>query len=510
LSVKRAEPPVVRGSGPAGATDAGRARPEPAAADLTDGDDPCYWSAGRVAAAIRKRQISAREYLDALLTRIERHNAELRLVVTVDDRARAWAWASDQATVRGEDVGPLHGVAMTVKDSLSTGGLRTTAGSADLASYVPRSDAAAVAALRRAGAVIFGKTNLAELCADVQSSNAVFGAARNPWHPQYTTGGSSGGSAGAVAAGFSPLELGSDIAGSIRIPAANCGVLGHKPSYGVVPMQGHIPPYHPVQPDIAVLGPLGRSVNDLELALDITAGPSQWDSLGWRLRLPPSRVIRRVAVWPDDPGCPVDGEVRDAVHAAARLLSDAGITVDERPPPGVGLEASGLVARRLLAEAALTRDSPAAEPGGPGAPRAGGALGAEFAAQPYSDWVQARTQRARLRARWAKFFRGYDAVLLPVSASLAIRHDARPMAQRRITVNGQDRPYWDQISWACLTGICYLPSTVVPVRLDSRGLPIGVAAAGPYLEDNTTLEVARILLGLLPGIGHPSLTGPSR
>jgi amidase len=397
-------------------------------------------------------------------------------------------------------------VAMTVKDSLSTRGLRTTAGSADLASYVPRTDAAAATALRRAGAIIAGKTNLAELCADVQSHNDVFGRARNPWHPGYTPGGSSGGSAGAVAAGFSPLELGSDVAGSIRIPAANCGVVGHKSSFGVIPMTGHIPPYHPVQPDLAVLGPIGRCVRDLETALGIMAGPNRWDSVGWRLRLPPPRALRRVAVWPDDPYCPVDHEVRAAVYTAARVLADAGIAVDERPPPGIGLEASDLVARRLLAEVSLARHSPAAGPGaGAGGGRADAGLGAEFAGQRYSDWVQAQVQRARLRARWEKFFVDYDVVLLPVAVSPPIPHDTRPMAERRITVNGVDRPYWDQISWACLTGICYLPSTVVPVRRDSRGLPIGVAVAGPYLEDRTTLEAARILLDLLPGIGHPNL-----
>jgi amidase len=476
----------------------------------TLGEELCFWPAWQVALAIRERRLSAREYLDALLARIERHNAGLRLVVTLDDRARSWARSADDATVHGRDSGPLHGVAMTVKDSLATEGLRTTAGSADLAWYVPRRDAEAVGALRRAGAIIFGKTNLAEHSADVQSRNGVFGQACNPWQPEYTTGGSSGGSAGAVAAGFSPLELGSDLAGSIRIPAADCGVLGHKPSFGIVPMTGHIPPYHPADPDLAVVGPIGRCTRDLELALDTVAAPSPWDSPAWRVRLPPARPVRRVAAWFDDPHCSVDDEVRNALHAAAGLLAGAGVVVHELAPPGIGLAASDLVARRLLATAALARQAPTHAPARAGSQAAGAGLGEEFVGQSYADWAQAHTQRTRLRVRWARFFTDYDAILLPVAPNRTIQHDHRPMAERRVIVNGTERPYWDQIAWACLTGVCYLPSTVLPVRLDSRGLPIGIAVAGPYLGDRTTLAAARVLTELLPPLGYPQLSPPGR
>ncbi|MFI8423903.1 amidase [Streptomyces sp. NPDC085479] len=230
-------------------------------------DDLCWWPAWQVAEAIAARHLSAREYLQTLLTRRERLEPGLGLIVSIDERAWERAAAADAATVRGVSWGPLHGVAMTVKDSLRTAGLRTTAGSPRLAPFVPKEDATTVAALRRAGAVIFGKTNLAENCGDVQSTNPVFGPARNPWDPSFSTGGSSGGSAGAVAAGMSPLDLGSDIAGSIRIPAAHCGAIGHKPSYGLVPLAGHVPPYQPVVPDLVVVGPLGRDVRDVRSTL---------------------------------------------------------------------------------------------------------------------------------------------------------------------------------------------------------------------------------------------------
>ncbi|MFY1583578.1 amidase family protein [Micromonospora sp. WMMD734] len=473
------------------------------------GPDPCWWSARQVADAIAARRISARECLDAQLARIDRHNAGLGLVVTIDERARERARQADEATARGERWGPLHGVAVTIKDCLATAGLRTTGGLADLRTYQPREDATAVAALRAAGVVVFGKTNVPTGSGDLQSYNELFGVARNPWHPGYTTSGSSGGAAGAVAAGFTPLELGSDVAGSIRVPAGVCGVFGHKPSYRAVPMVGHVPPYpfKPREADIAVVGPIARTVEDLETALTAIAVAHPWDAAAWRLSLPPPRPVRRVAAWFDDPYCPVDTEVRAALRDAADRLADSGVVVEEARPSGVRLAGSDGVFRRLLASVAMPEHS--AEDvdeiaAGRRAPSA--VLGGEHVAQRYRDWVEADDQRNRLRARWRQFFAGYDAILLPVAPNLAARHDHRPFGERTVTVDGVIRPYWDQIVWAGLTGVSYLPSTVVPVRRDSRGLPIGIAVAGDYLQDRTTLAVARRLAAVLPPIGHPELT----
>ncbi|MEH1166516.1 amidase family protein [Micromonospora sp. CPCC 205539] len=461
-------------------------------------DELCWWSAGRVAAAVAARTLSAREYLDVLLARIERYNAPLGLVTTLDERAYEWARRADEAVVRGDRLGPLHGVAMTVKDSLATGGLRTTGGVPVLSGFVPREDGAAVAGLRRAGAIVFGKTNLAAASADIQSYNDVFGTARNPWHPDHSTSGSSGGGAGAVASGFTPVELGSDVAGSIRLPASACGVFGHKPSFGIVPMHGHIPPmpFKQTTVDLAVTGPLARTVDDLETVLRATVGPHPWDQPAWQVSLPPAQPVRRIAAWVDDPYCPVDAEVAVALQTAVDAFCRAGIAVEPARPPGVRLAESDQVFRQLLAGFAASTG-----PAGGNAAR----LGGELADRPLNDWFHADAQRQRLRQHWRQFFSRYDAILLPVAPNLAIRHDHRPIAARQITVDAQERPYWQQTVWAGLTGVVYLPSTVVPVRLDTRGLPVGVAIAGPYLGDLTTLAAARLLAEHLDPIGTPPL-----
>lgn len=477
-----------------------------------DDGRPCWWPASKVAAEIAAKRLSAREFLDGQRDRIAELDPALGLVVTMDERADAAALAADEAVARGAPLGPLHGVAITVKDSLSTEGLRTTCGSPDFLDNVPGEDAQAVAALRQAGAIIFGKTNLPEYAADVQTDGPLFGPARNPWHSGYTTGGSSGGSAGAVAAGFSPVELGSDVAGSIRIPAAHCGVFGHKPSYGIVSMHGHVPfPRKYTAPDMSVIGPLSRSVPDLALLLDIIAGPGPLDRSAWRLELPGPRPLRRVAAWFDDPYCPVDHELRAALTDAAAALAGDGVQVDIGSPTQLGLDLdfrqSDGVFRRMLAAAASGGYPPdLIEDIATGRRPAGAELGAEFVAQRHRDWLAASERRAHLRQRWAEFFCRYDGILLPVAPNRVCRHDPRPFAERSIVVNGERRPYWDQIVWAGLTGVSYLPSTVVPIGLDHRGLPMGLAVAGPFLEDRTTLSLAGRLARLLPALPPPPLT----
>lgn len=481
------------------------------AASAVDADEPWWWSAGRVATEIAARRLSAREYLNLLRDRISRYDGDLGLVVTLDERADRAALAADAAVVRGEPLGPLHGVAMTVKDSLSTASLRTTGGTPDLADHVPAQDAPTVAALRAAGAIVFGKTNLPEYAADVQTDGALFGRAANPWAPDRTTGGSSGGAAGAVAAGFTPAELGSDVAGSIRIPAAHCGVAGHKPTFGIVTMHGHVPPFpHKLAtPDMSVVGPLARSVADLRLLLDVVAGPDPWNGTAWRLRLPPARPIRRVAAWFDDPYCPVERSVVAALSRAAAALSDDGVPVDVGSAAELGLEvdlaASDEVFHRLLT-AVAGYSMGAIEDIRSGRRAVGAELGATYVTQLHRSWLDATERRAQLRLRWHEFFTRYDALLLPVAPTVAGRHDDRPFADRSIEVDGLRRPYWDQIVWAGLTGVSYLPSTVIPVGRDGAGLPIGLAVAGPYLEDRTTLAVAQRIAGLLPPLPRPVLS----
>jgi amidase len=304
-----------------------------------------YLSAIAIAKKIRDREISSREALDYFLARIAALDKPINSVVTIDaERARADADAADAAIARGELHGPLHGVPMTVKDSFQTGGLCTTSGAPELADYIPQEDAWPVKRLREAGAIIFGKTNLPIYAGDLQSYNAVFGTTNNPYDLSRTPGGSSGGSAAALACGFTPLELGSDIGGSIRLPSHMSGVAGHKPSYGIVPSHGQIPgpPGTLTLADLAVAGPIARSVEDLKLALGIMAGPNRWDGPAWRLQLPPPRHHMlneyRVAAWLDDPACPVEMESRGMLEKAAQALAMAGVTVNYEARPAFTLE----------------------------------------------------------------------------------------------------------------------------------------------------------------------------
>ncbi|MFC5833570.1 amidase family protein [Nonomuraea insulae] len=466
-----------------------------------------WWPAHRVAAAIAARELSAREYLDAQLARIERHDTGVSLVATLDERAWKMAEKADEAVVRGAPLGPLHGVAMTVKDCWATRGLRTTGGLELLRDYLPREDAVAVARLRAAGAIVFGKSNVPAGAGDLQAYNALFGVSRNPWNPDFSTSGSSGGAAGAVAAGFTPVELGSDIAGSIRLPAAACGVFGHKPSYGVVSLHGHVPPYpwkHTVA-DLAVGGPIARCAEDLEVLLTAMAGPHPWDERAWRVSLPAARPVTRVATWFDDPYCQVDDEIRDALEQAAALLGETGVTVEHARPLGISLRKSDEIFRRLLAAAAVANyTEDAVEAIAAGGLTTDGELGGEFAAQRFWHWSRANEERARLRTRWRQFFTHYDAILLPVTANQVIKHDHRPLGERTVVVNGRHRPYWDQLVWPGLTSVSYLPSTVVPLRLDSHGLPVGIAIATDYLDDLTALALARRLTEIVPPLGVPA------
>lgn len=279
-------------------------------------DTPIHWmSATTIAQAIASDELRSVDVLEHLVERVRRLDGPVNAVVHWDlDRARADAAAADRAAAQarreGAALGPLHGVPMTVKDSFQTAGCVTTSGSPDLAHFVPDVDAWPVARLREAGAVVFAKTNLPLFADDIQTFNDVYGTTNNPHALDRTPGGSSGGSAAAVAMGFTPIELGSDIGGSIRVPAHYSGVMGHKPSYGIVPGHGQIPgmPGTLSQADLAVVGPLARTVDDLEAALDVLAGPDRWDVPAWKLELPPPRAVEladlRIAAWLDDPRCP--------------------------------------------------------------------------------------------------------------------------------------------------------------------------------------------------------------
>src|SRR3954453_128663 len=268
-------------------------------------------TATELGAAIKDQEVSSRELLATFLDRIERLNGPVNAVVTLAvERAQAQAAAADEATARGDELGPLHGLPITIKDAIETEGIRSTGGAVELTDHVPAADAPAVAKLRAAGAVVFGKTNLPRWSGDLQSYNEIFGTTNNPWDTSRIPGGSSGGPAAAVAAGFTAFELGTDIGGSVRIPSHCCGTFGLKPSYGVVPQRGYLDSVGggTTDADINVFGPMARSAGDLDLLLSVLAGPVPADDVAWRIELPPSDVTAlrdaRIAVWLDDPANP--------------------------------------------------------------------------------------------------------------------------------------------------------------------------------------------------------------
>jgi len=484
-------------------------------------DDLGFRGAFELVNAILRREVSSRELVDHYLSRIAQFNPKLNAIVTLDaEGARKRAAAADEALARGESWGALHGLPITVKDLFETAGIRTTAGALGFSGHIPSTDAVAVARLKDAGAIVMGKTNTPVFGSDGQTYNKIFGTTNNPWDLSRSPGGSSGGSAAAIAAGLTGLELGSDIAGSIRGPAHCCGVYGIKPTYGLIPLRGHIPP-GPGGPgtlaefDIAAAGPLARNPEDLELALLALAGPGNERKIAWRLELPRARrnSLReyRVAAWLDDSAFPVDHGVSAALEAAVDALRRAGVKVDDRARPAVDLRKADITWNRL--------SMPLLAVGMPAEQFAALAKLADsstdltdptvFEAHAYTmrhrDWISVNEYRERLRVRWADFFRDYDVLLCPVMSVPAIAHDHRqPASQRILTVNGVERPYWAALTpWPTLVGIAYLPSTAAPVGMTATGLPVGMQIVGPYLEDRTTIDFAHKLADVIGGSQRP-------
>ncbi len=469
-------------------------------------------SARDLAERIRRREVSSREALDHLLDRVARLDGPVNCVVTIDaERARREADAADRALAAGNVAGPLHGVPMTIKDSFTTAGMRTTSGAPELSDHVPAEDAWPVARLREAGAVIYGKTNLPIYAGDFQSYNHVFGTTNNPYDLERTPGGSSGGSSAALACRFTPLELGSDIGGSIRLPSHMAGVYGHKPTYGIVPAHGQIPgpPGTLSQADLAVAGPMARTVGDLEVGLSLLAGPDRWNTPAWRLELPPPRATEprglRIAAWLDDARCPVEPDVSSLLQSAATALAEAGASVDTDARPGFTLAKVADTFTALL-HAALaggyTREQ--IERFAADDTDTGLGLVHRSASIRHREWLSANERRLQMRRRCEEFFADWDVLLLPVMPVPAIKHDhTEPIAGRTGLINGRAVPYWDLATWMAPAGACYLPATVVPVGLTPGGLPVGIQIVGPYLHDRTTLAVAALLESLLGGCPAP-------
>ncbi|MGD8398096.1 MAG: amidase family protein [Anaerolineae bacterium] len=464
--------------------------------------DLVFGTATELAEIIRARTASATEVVGAHLKHIARHNPTVNAIVTLDEEgARQRAREADAALAQGEVWGPLHGVPVTVKDAFETAGLRTTSSFQPLAEHVPDENATVVARLRAAGAVLLGKTNMPTLALDVQSDSPLFGRANNPWDPGRTPGGSTGGGAAAVAAGLSPLEIGSDIGGSARIPAHFCGVLALKTSEHLVSMAGHIPE-PPGAPrgvrHMGVAGPLARSVADLRLALSTIAGE---DGRSWEVPpVPLSPVDKRALAacriaWSDDfGGAPVSGDTRSALTAVAEGLAKAGCHVERQNPPGFDFALAWQTWGELLgAEIGAGMDR---------LPRLLTAL--QFRMMPdrsilkksfvrglglsMSRYARVLTRRDGLIASLEAFLAEWDAWLCPVTAGPAFAHCK--MGQP-IEVDGRPVPYFvANTSYTSVFNMTGSPVVVLPAGQSSEGLPIGLQLVGRRWRDMELLAVA--------------------
>ena len=461
--------------------------------------------------ALETKRISAVELLEATLARHDAVNPRLNAVVTTDlERARRRARAIDDQRAVGEHLGMLAGLPMTIKDTFDVGDMPASAGLKGLLGRTPR-DAVVVARARAQGAVIWGKTNVPVMAGDWQSYNDLYGATSNPWDLTRTPGGSSGGAAAALASGITALEIGSDIGGSLRVPASFCGVFSHKPTWGLVSQRGHIPPRPGTvaERDLNVVGPMARSARDLRLLLSVLEeGPLA-------AKAPPAELKDlRVGVWLDEPDFPLDPEVRAVAEAFAQKLTGRGCAVERvRPVDGPALLAAY---RRLLAPL-IAEDLPAstrrqmqrarglahvAQRFGEG-PRAWASQVLGYTAT-HAEWLAADEARAQFAQHLRGVFERHDVLIAPIAPVTAFPHDHAPFGKRKLRLSdGGTIPYGSMLNWISMATACGLPATAYPAGPSAGGLPVGVQIIGPRGGDARVLSVAQAIEEELGGFVPP-------
>lgn len=467
-----------------------------------------YQSATALVSALANKEISSVELVQKMIARIEQLDKKINAVVVRDfERALIAAKAADQALASGERL-PLLGLPITVKESFNVAGLPTTWGNPIYKNWCPTEDALAIARLKKAGAIIMGKTNVAHMLQDWQTYNPIYGTTNNPWNFHLTPGGSSGGSAAALAAGFTALELGSDFAGSIRVPSHFCGIFGHKPSVNLVPMRGASPPTTPPSPnpiDLIVGGPMARTAADLALALQVIAGPDElWDGKGYQLALPASRYDEihryRVLILSAHPLCPTSRVMTKSIMNLGQRLTQLGVNVsyDTKKLPDLAKITQTYL---TLFCAFLSGNVPIETY------HQWEAMVKELAADDQSinayilrgciathrDWSIANRVRGQLRQQWRNLYREFDVIICPIMPTAAFAHDHSEPEQRQIEIDGMKYPYHVQFAWPSIATFFGLPATVAPIDRTEKGLPLGVQIIGDYLEDYTTIKFADLL-----------------
>jgi amidase len=473
---------------------------------------------------ILSKKISSVELTRLMLSRIAEIDKKINAInVLLEEEALTNARKADEMLARGEIMGPLHGVPITIKDSFRIKGVVTTAGNPLLKDYVPEYDAVSVARLKKAGAIILGNTNVPYMLDDHQSFNDIYGRTLNPWNLERSPGGSTGGGAAALAAGLSFLSLGSDTGGSIRVPSHFCGVFGHKPTIDVVPKKGQIPPLPGSLPyksnGLSVAGPLARRAEDLKLLMEICGGPVEPESIAYSWKLPKVKKSKlndfRIKYVIDDPLCSVSSEIKPVLDSALKKFGKAGLNMEEGWPNTInpeeqyhnyiyllhayvsgGAPDSEIERLRVLAgkdEKSLSN------------------IRAKAFTNRHKYFQQQESRRLKAREDWQQYFREYDAFVLPVAFVPAFPHIEKPWnpnnpdpAKRRILKTPEgERDYDDMLFWISFATLTGLPATVFPVGLTDTGLPVGLQIIGPFLEDATPIHLAGKLSEITGSIRYP-------
>ena len=474
-------------------------------------------SAHEILEKIKQGEVSSLEVLESFLAQVEKVNPKINAIVALDiERAKEKAKEADNKISLKSKLGPLHGLPMTIKDAFEVEGIVSTGGNPAWKDNIPKRNAEAVQRLVDAGAIIFGKTNVPFLSSDLQSFNKIYGTTNNPWDLERTPGGSSGGSAAALAAGMTPLELGSDIGGSIRVPAHFCGLYGHKPSYNIISEVGHMPPPPGsilTGNGLSVAGPLARSPEDLEIALDVLVAAQEQDSQAWKVKLPKARTKKikelKIAVWPDEPYAEADDEITSLIKDTAEDLRHAGAKVETVDLP-ISFEEidkiySLLLNPLMLAGSPKETFETLAKLNESLDPNDVSELAkvARGSVLKHADWVLVNAMRQNMRQKWREFFNKFDVILCPTCITPAFKHNHNPVHERKLTINGKDDEYLRATLWAGPAVSAGLPSTNVPIGMSSNNLPISMQITGPYLEDKTCLEVAKVVRNIRGGFKIP-------
>jgi amidase len=480
--------------------------------------DPNFGTAIDAARAIRTGAISSQELVRHAFERIKKFNPKVNAFITLlKDQALKRAKEADQARARKKPMGPLHGVPISVKDNYATAGIRTTAGSKLLEKYIPAENAVAVDRLEKAGAILIGKTNLPEFALDHQSYNDIIGTTNNPWDDTKTSGGSSGGGTAALAAGFSFLELGNDIGGSIRNPCHFCGVYGHNPTLDVVARDGMVVSPNPkmiplMVRSLTVAGPMARSAKDLRLEMEIIGGPSLPESVAYEWNLPPARRKSlkeyNVGYVLDDPFSALIPEVGKVHQEAIEALRKAGVRLTEGWPEGFSFEAAFENYLFLLyshrAVSTTEQEIQELEQGVDGISGYWPRKRLEATRSSYKDWSLRTAASLRARFLWQQYFKTHDAFIMPANFTTAFPHDHQlPIYARMIKTPSGPRQYHNMLKWISVSTFTGCPTTAAPIGQTKSGMPVGVQIMGPFLEDSTPLDLADRMKDVIGGFTPP-------